>query len=104
MVVIGIGEVLLVIIRANGTHELGRKVALTLGDDIDALGTNGIVDIGELVSVHVNLTQGDLNVVLADATRCGGLAHQLLDNLSELVGKLDVGVLLLGCHLFPFDA
>jgi hypothetical protein len=74
--------------------------------DLDALGAQRVVEVGELVTVHVDVTDGNLDVVLGHASaRLGRRAHQPIDNASQLVGELDVVLrLLCSSQVFPFDA
>ena len=49
------------------------------------------------------LLQGELDIVLAHASVLG-ISDKVLNDLLELVGKLDLVFGLLGCHVYPFDA
>ena len=72
---------------------------------LDPLGAQGVVEVGELVGVHVNVTDGNLDVVLGDARAALGAAHEVGDHLGQLVGELDLFLGLLGSsHVSPIDA
>ena len=59
--------VLVIVLARTGTLFVGR-------DDLHAAGPEGAIEVLELVVVHVNLSEGDLDVVLRDAPRrLGGL-------------------------------
>ena len=100
------GKVVIVVAGIDGANAKGRVGDLTRRGDLDALGAQRVVEVGELVTVHVDVTDGNLDVVLGHASaRLGRCAHQPIDNASQLVGELDVVLrLLCSSQVIPFDA
>ena len=82
-IVVGVG------IRVSGSGIRPAR-GLRLGlDDLDPLGADALVDVVELVAVDVDLLQGELDIVLAHASVLG-ISDKVLNDLLELVGKLDL--------------
>ena len=83
---------------------VGAGILLVGRDDLHATGPEGAIEVLELVVVDVNLTKGDLDVVLRDAPRglCG--LDKLAQGSLELGGELRIVLgLLTRCHGLPLD-
>ena len=74
------------------------------GHDVYALVTESTVEILELIVVNINLAQGNLDVVLADASHGLGRLDQLAKRALELRGQLRIVLCsILACHVVPLD-
>ena len=99
-------KVVIVVAGIHGTNAVGGVGRLARRGDLDTLGAQHVVEVGELVPVHVDVTDGNLDVVLGHASASlGRCAHQPIDNAPQLVGELDVVLrLLCSSQVIPFDA
>ena len=99
-------KVVIVVAGVHGANPIGGVGRLTRRGDLDPLGAQRVIEIGELVPVHVDVTDGNLDVVLGHAPAgLGRGAHQPVDHASQLVGELDVVLrLLCSSQVIPFDA
>ena len=99
-------KVVIVVAGIHGANAVGGVGRLARRGNLDTLGAQCVVEVGELVPVHVHVTDGNLDVVLGHASaRLGRRAHQPIDNAPQLVGELDVVLrLLCSSQVIPFDA